>query len=75
MKSENGKRSFVSLSSERQTKHGRSSCRLVRGQLMLAKVKGERLSLTLFLLPTLANRDPHGTTMPCYVRLFTARIG
>ena len=27
------------------------------------------------LLLTLANRDPHGTTMPCYVRLFTARIG
>ena len=30
-----------------------------------------------FLLSTLtmlANRDPHGTTTPCYVRPFTARI-
>ena len=47
MKSENGKRSFVSLSSEHQTKHGRSSCRLVRGQFMLAKVKGERLRVVV----------------------------
>ena len=25
-------------------------------------------------LTTLANRNPHGTTTPCYVRLFTARV-
>ena len=25
-------------------------------------------------LTTLADRDPHGTTTPCYVRPFTARI-
>ncbi len=37
-----GKRSFVSMSSERQTKYGRSSYRLVREQRMLAKVKTER---------------------------------
>ena len=37
---ERGKRSFVSLSSGRQTEYGRSSCRLVHEQLMLAKVKG-----------------------------------
>ena len=36
-KGENGKRSFVSMSSERQTKYGRSSYRLVREQRMLAK--------------------------------------
>ena len=40
-KGENGKRSFVSMSSERQTKYGRSSYRLVREQRMLAKRKGE----------------------------------
>ena len=40
-KGENGKRSFVSMSSERQTKYGRSSDRLVREQRMLAKVKTE----------------------------------
>ena len=36
VKGENGKRSFVSMSSERQTKYGRSSYRLVREQRMLA---------------------------------------
>ena len=41
-KGENGKRSFVSMSSERQTKYGRSSYRLVREQRMLAKVKEQR---------------------------------
>ena len=40
-KGENGKRSFVSMSSERQTEYGRSSYRLVREQRMLAKVKTE----------------------------------
>ena len=40
VKTENGKRSFVSMSSERQTKYGRSSYRLVREQRMLAKFKG-----------------------------------
>ena len=38
-KGENGKRSFVSMSSERQTEYGRSSYRLVREQRMLAKRK------------------------------------
>ena len=33
------KRSFANMSSERQTKHGRSSYRLVREQRMLAKEK------------------------------------
>ena len=41
-KGENGKRSFVSMSSERQTKYGRSSYRLVREQRMLAKRKEQR---------------------------------
>ena len=35
------KRSFASMSSERQTKYGRSSYRLVREQRMMAKGKGE----------------------------------
>ena len=41
-KGENGKRSFVSMSSERQTKYGPSSYRLVREQRMLAKMKEQR---------------------------------
>ena len=39
MEGQRGKRSFVSMSSERQTKYGRSSYRLVREQRMLAKLK------------------------------------
>ena len=38
----NGKRSFVSMSSERQTEYGRSSYRLVREQRMMAKRKEQR---------------------------------
>ena len=41
VKGESGKRSFVSMSSVRQTKYGRSSYRLVREQRMMAKRKGE----------------------------------
>ena len=40
-KTEKGKRSFVSMSSECQTKYGRGSYRLVREQRMLAKQKAE----------------------------------
>ena len=38
------KQSFASLSSVRQTKHGRSSCRLVREQRKLAKRESEASS-------------------------------
>ena len=38
---ENGKQSFVSMSSGRQTKDGRSSYRLGREQIMMAKGKAK----------------------------------
>ena len=43
------KRSFASMSSERQTKYGRSSYRLVREQRMVAKKKekGERAEFSM----------------------------
>ena len=49
-KGESGKRSFVSMSSERQTKYGPSSYRLVREQRMLAKRKALSNNLSTRLL-------------------------
>ena len=48
-----GKQSFVSMISERQTKYGRSSYRLVREQRMMAKSKeenGKRYQITCLLV-------------------------